>query len=360
MKVILPYGIVCFFIFSIAPFANAHTINPKVIEKITGVSIEYHTHTHDDTDGDPRTFSRRLYTIPEWYIVYHAQEYGTLVTNGGRPSQFPFFTAIKQTWNSWEKASLHANEDPDPTTNTILWTIAMSSSIENGVIGLYEKTIGFTTELLHFRYKTAEDKFIDSTAHAYGQWLVHTPWYEFSYGDSLRGLWSTWSWTSFTPRGLERRVSFTVGYSIKLLYAQVIRFASQSQFGGATLATEFTVSDISLEQVTESVGVTEAEAHDANIVHALAPRYRAFLPTVYDLISQGAVFTTIQRHEIITASVVSMDECEGLSPWFLFTFPTLDRTASERYFYDVPAAELTNFINTTSDCSLTIEHLYDF
>jgi len=360
MRSALTSGLICLGTFLITSTGHAHTINPKVIEKITGETIEYHDHIHDDADGDPRTFSRRLYTIPEWYIVYHAQEYGTLVTNGGRPSQFPFFTAIKQTWASWEQASLYTQEDPDPTTKTILWTIAISSTIENGMIGLYEKTIGFVSELLHFRHKTAEDLYIDNVAQAYGDFLVHTPWYKFAYGDAIKGLWSTWSWTSITPRGIERRIVFTIGYSLKLAYAQVITFASQSQFGGATLATEFTVTDISLEQVAASVGVTEAETHDANIIHALAPRYRAFLPTALSLITQGATIISIQDHDRITMSIVSAQECETLSPWFLFTFPTLDQTNFKRFFYDVSVTNLTDFMVKTNACSLSIEHLYDF
>lgn len=343
-----------------APIAFAHKINPSIIEKLTGEKIAY---ASSDTPlvqtGDPRIENRTFYSFPEWYIVYSAQEYGDFIQAGGQPSLFPYFKAIAQMWDSWKLSQNAAGTLPDETTYTILWTIAISFSIEYGAIGLYEMTVGHLTESLTFGYKTTEDTYIDTVAISYGQSLNQTPWYDFPYTQALSGLWSTYGWSSLTPRGIERRLVFTMGYAVKALYAKAIQYASDASFGGANLVTNVTVTDVFDTQVFTTASSTRV---DEQVYAVDLPRYRAFLPEVELLSKQGINFLKIQNHTTIALSVLALENNACLYERYnvAFTMPILTQLPLERYVLIVPVQELGVTMRQIEVCTVQVEHLYDY
>ncbi|MBI2048516.1 MAG: hypothetical protein HYT30_01145 [Parcubacteria group bacterium] len=99
---------------------------------------------------DPRFEERTFATFPEWYIVYSAQEYADFVARGGLPSRFPYIGAIRQFWDSirYMKANI-ASHPIDSESETVLNVIGWSFTVEYGLIGIYENTVGRLTEILH-------------------------------------------------------------------------------------------------------------------------------------------------------------------------------------------------------------------
>lgn len=277
------------------PSVSAHELNPKVIEAITGEVVVYDHHA-SSSEADPRHVSRRFYTLPEWYIVYTAQEYGAHVAGGGRPSQFPYLRSTSQLWEVWSQAERAAAAPPDSTTNTVLWTISLSTSVEQVLIGVYEATIGRVFEWLHFGYKTTEDRYTDAVAIEYGAFLTQTPWYAFPYGERLMGLWRTWGWSSLSPRGIERRLVFTLGYGLKAVYGGVIGYLSQSQLGTAGLVTEVVVREADAVALAGLPEATVAAMSEETVTLSL-PRYRAFLAAAEAVVAAGGVFESIQGHD---------------------------------------------------------------
>lgn len=337
---------------------HAHEINPKVIEALTGEKIEHH-HQDADTVADPRDESRTFYSFPEWYIVYSAQEYGSFVSNGNQPSTFPYFAAIGQMWEAWRNAEVAAGVPPDATTNTILWTIAVSFSIEYGIIGFYENTVGRVSELLHFNQKTIEDRYVDTEAVAYGDFLNQTPWYLYPYGEALAGLWQTYGWSSLSPRGIERRIAYTVGYTAKAGYAALIRTLSAASFeGGAGQTTTSIVQ--TPEEVLEGTDLTFAAVDGGYEVQF--PRYRAFRDPAVLLAHAGSSFISIEGHDVIAVSFVAPTDfsCSGFTAPRTFALPLVTNTAMARHVFSVPVPQLGETIRALSGCSLTVEHLYDY
>lgn len=326
-------------------YVSAHEINPAVVESLTGEKITYDKHHGSDSEktvvSDPRDQSRTFYSFPEWYIVYSAQEYADFVAAGNRPSQFPYFAAIGQMWDSWEYAEAAAGHPPDATTSTVLWTIAVSFTIEYGLIGIYENTIGRVSEWLHFGYKSTEDEYTDATAMEYGEFLNQTPWYDFSYGGALGGLWKTYGWSSVSPRGIERRIIYTVGYGAKAIYAGTIRSLSESTFdGGAGLTTE-------VETNNESISL---------------PRYRAFKEPAVQLALDGTQFKTIQGHNQIAVSLVTaqVNTCDKLLQYEIFSMPLVTDGQTVRRMLSVPVLDLAEVLRTSEECALPVEHIYDY
>lgn len=341
--------------------AEAHEVNPKVIERLTGEVVDTRHH-EEHGEADPRDESRRFYTVPEWYIVYTAQEYGAFVGAGGRPSQFPYFRSTSQLWEVWREAERVAGEPPDPTTSTVLWTIAISTSIEQILIGSYEATVGRVSEWLHFGYKTTEDRYVDAVAVEYGDFLTQTPWYAFPYGQKLVGLWTTWGWSSLSPRGIERRLAYTLGYGVKAVYAGVIGALSQSQFeGGAGLVTDVLVrADVG---VVVAAGPTwQVTPHEAGQVHVSLPRYRAFRAAFEQLATVPGEIISIQSHNRITFSVVESVavRCKELTTYQGFALPVLSQPGLVRVIYDVPVTSLHAHLTEARACGYEPEHIYDF
>lgn len=352
------------FILAFPQFVAAHEINPRVIERITGETIVYDHHvsdTKETADPDPRVASRRFYTLPEWHIVYTAIEYGQFVGRGGEPSHFPYFKNTNQLWELWRLAEAAAGEAPDATTNTVLYTIAISTTIEQVVIGGYEATIGRLFELLDFGFTTPEDLYTAAVAKEYGDFLLHTPWYQFPYHTKIIGLWSTWDWSSLTPRGIERRLVFTVGYGIKALYATAIGYASSQEFsGGAALITEVAIQGD--ESVLRELPFETIKSPAVDRVVLALPRYRAFLPALEQLGKNQVAIESIMGHDKITFSVVKpiMMSCASIDAYTAFSLPILTDDSLHRTVYDVPVTALLSSLNDAMTCGYSIEHIYDF
>jgi len=359
--------VVCFAVWlsvGATPPVSAHELNPAVIEAIAGEIITYDSHHDevlDDVVADPRSESRTFYSFPEWYIVYSAQEYADFVAAGNRPSQFPYFAAIGQMWDSWALTEVAAGVPPDATTDTILWTIAISFTVEYGLVGMYENTIGWLNEWLHFGYKTAEDTYIDEQAKLYGAFLNQTPWYDFAYGKSLGGLWQTYGWSSLSPRGIERRIAYTVGYGAKAAYAAGIRALSAASFEGG--AGQITVVTVVADPATLNSlgGEYEAAVNSGEYVVSL-PRYRAFKNPIIALARMDVELITIQGHSTIALSVVTPREvtCDLVISNQVFGMPLVTDGLQTRRVLSVSVSELSDVLDNIVSCGFEVEHVYDY
>jgi hypothetical protein len=338
--------------------ASAHTLNPAFVEKITGEQVEDH---YPATTEDPRFEERTFASFPEWYIVYNAQEYSRLILEGGRPSQFPYFASIGQYWDSvdYVKTAL-GSSTIDSNTNTVLRVIGASFTLENAVIGLYEKTVGFVFETLNLFYKTNEDRYTGAVAAEYGDFLLHTPWYQFPYGQKLVGLWTTYGWSSLTPRGIERRVAFTVGYALKGIYGTILGKLSQASLGNAQLNTSMTVENVSADSLKTIQGMTIEEDSGVQL-HVTAPRYRAFTGIAEAISQKGGRFSDIQGNKIIMLSIIAEPSNECPSDLTVqFSMPLLTQPNLSRIALTTPVDELSNAIRKLNSCGIRLEHIYDY
>ena len=358
-------GVALFFSTCLAVFVAipsptfAHKLNPKLIERITSEKIDEHIEaTTTDPRGEERTFAR----FPEWYIVYSAEEYADFVADGGRPSQFPYFKAIGQYWDSVEYSTeALGDSEIDSSTDTVLKFIGASFTFENAVIGGYEKTIGFLSEALNFFKESGADKYINSVSEEYAEFLMHTPWYDFPYFEKLPRLWSSVI-SDLSIRGLERRIIFTIGYTIKGLYGKVIGKVSHSSLGFAELEATFTTDNISETSLSAIPNVKIIEAYDDRHIHASAPRYRAFKPVAEAIVSAGGSFLDIQENsEIMLTVITSTDStCIKDRDDTIFSMPILTQPNTSRFAIKTPVQDLHRVIKDLESCKFPLEHIYDY
>jgi hypothetical protein len=176
-----------------------------------------------------RKEARTWLTYPEWHIVYSAESYGRFLSSRP-PSAFPYFRHIKGFWSSYcalnqvTSASAGTGE-----AKVMIYTIGISYTIELGLKALYEKTIG---RLFEWTAGTgsAGDLYSARVQQRYGAFMHETPWYEFPFGEALRGLWRTRETGQFVRNG-ERRAALSVEYGVKAGYAGLIGWASNSTMG---------------------------------------------------------------------------------------------------------------------------------
>src|SRR5262249_58242157 len=89
-----------------------------------------------------RDEAQTFLTLPEWYIVYSADEYAAFLARD-RPSGFPFFRAVGQFWSMYG-AVLRETWQRYPFNwgyNAMIWVIGASYSAEYVAKGLYESSV---------------------------------------------------------------------------------------------------------------------------------------------------------------------------------------------------------------------------
>ncbi|MDO8572753.1 MAG: FAD-binding protein [bacterium] len=183
-----------------------------------------------------RPFDNAYLSIPEWYIVYSADEYATVLRDS-LPSKFSYFGAIGDYWNQHRRVvemtatSTHNNDDYKTVLNVIGW----SFSIENIIKGLYENSIGRFFEWIAGNTQVAEDLYAAKVAKDYAVFIYDYPWYDFPYFSSLKGVWTLDNKQNYTwlqdIRRLERKLFLSLEFGIKTLYSKVIAFATHTKFG---------------------------------------------------------------------------------------------------------------------------------
>ncbi|MGZ3690441.1 MAG: FAD-binding oxidoreductase, partial [Pseudobdellovibrio sp.] len=84
--------------------------------------------------------------LPEWYIVFNADEYAAFLKNN-KPSEFNYFKSAGEFWNLKNQVTeIIKNKYPSNSGyEVMLWVIGSSYSIELWIKGVYESTVGRLT-----------------------------------------------------------------------------------------------------------------------------------------------------------------------------------------------------------------------
>ena len=119
-------------------------------------------------------------TIPEWFLVFSPKEYAEDVQRRP-PSSFPFFDHIVQFWRGY-RAVVRATENYPVNWgyHLMVVVIGVSTTVEYGMKGVYESTLGRLTEATCPHGATQEDRLAASVG-------ANTP----TFSTSTRGTIST-------------------------------------------------------------------------------------------------------------------------------------------------------------------------
>ena len=182
-----------------------------------------------------RLITSTYLSYPEWYIVYSSQEYADYVKSN-LPSNFPYFSSISQYWWGYGAVNhMTKNRFPsDRGDHLMLLVIGSSYSLEYMIKGLYENSIGKSTELMSGNKPTEEDRYAQRVAEEYALYIAKHPWFDFSYTRALSGLWTQTSLVGpHMIRKVDRKLILSLEYGFKAVYSSIIRVGSHLTFGKA-------------------------------------------------------------------------------------------------------------------------------
>lgn len=313
-----------------------------------------------------RSEGQTFLTLPEWYIVFSAEEYAQTLAREA-PSHFPYFSSNSQFWSSY-RAMYQRTRDQYPANteyHTMNCVIGVSYSLENLIKGVYENTIGRITEWFADADggvpDTAEDRYAAEVASEYNTFIRTYPWYEFPYWEKFKGLWKLDSSRDVSwIRKWERRFILSIEYGAKTLYASAIGAASHSAYGVEELTTNAWV--YVPESAPSTPHVITINAINATEQIVRMPRYEGFRDTARAFIANGGQFRQIAGNNFVSMTVVAprgfrftRADGEVTTRW-----PVLTDNTHERAMIFVPVRSLHTIIPSLEQRGVTIDHVFDF
>jgi hypothetical protein len=344
---------VCLFATAAAMFAlHCSTVQGSFqpsLPAAAGTGIAGYARPEDDT----------FLTYAEWYIVWSYQEKAAWQQTH-LPSGFPYFRAIGQYWSGY-CCSYRVVRGRYPFNfgdHLMLAVIGTSFTVEYGLKGLYENTIGRLAERLGGAEMSEEDRYAARIANDYGIFVANRPFYEFPFSRALHGLWSdTRTWGPRPLRKWERKVWLSLDYGVEALYCGAIRLASHAVYG-----IEDDVTYVWVERASDAVlagvpGVQQVKSMGAGAFLLRLPRYQKFTETAAALLRGGARFVEVagNRQIMVTAVVSGNKDFHPPAGERLFASGILTDALSERIAIRVPVADLGTLFGV-----LPIEHIYDY
>jgi hypothetical protein len=306
-------------------------------------------------------------TFPEWYIV-HAYNDLAGVTARSSESDFDYLASIRGFWSSLCGATRQASTSGPASADqkTTNYIIGFSFTVEMGLMGVYERTIGALTDWINGGRKTAEDEFNLALLKEYGGFLYQTPWYQFPFGHRLRQFWHD---TPFVPsvRAIERRGSLSLQYGGRYVYAALIRFAAG--YDPADLTIRSVVGGLPPSDLAAMNGVKVirevSDAKGARGVLVETARYAAFDSFVRELGQHpgASLFEVAGNHRILVTIVVpqgndaKLDAADGVT---IFHLPVQSLPGSQRFGLDVPIHALVQDVKNFELAGARFEHAYDY
>ncbi|HYG47570.1 MAG TPA: hypothetical protein VD846_06470 [Allosphingosinicella sp.] len=306
-----------------------------------------------------REEARTWLTYPEWHIVYSAESYGRFL-DGRPPSAFPYFRHIGGFWSSYCALNKVASGSPGTgEAKVMIYTIGISYTIELGLKGLYEKTIGRIFEWTAGSGSVG-DAYSAGVQQRYGEFMHQTPWYEFPFGDALRGLWATRETNQYVRNG-ERRVALSVEYGTKAGYAALIGWASGSTLGPdeRTLRMLLPAGRYAgaVDPRIRIVGRTAP-----GLLVAEVPRYAQLTDILGKLAASGIDPVEIAGNDDIFVTVIAPASAPPPPPGaaVLLSMPTDDRPGWRRLGLSTKVVRLGPLLRAVRAGGGEIEHVYDY
>lgn len=304
-------------------------------------------------------------TLPEWYVVYSTDEYAAFIAKNP-PSQFPYFQAVAQYWDSWYDVcrATRGRYPLDGSYQFALVIIGVNFTTETLIRGVYESTVGRLTELLSSSALTQEDAYARQVAREYGDFIHMIPWFDFPFSDKIRGLWTETSlWGPNPIRKWERKLVLTMDYGVKAFYAWVIGRGAEVVYGGPDKVTIYAVA----EGVDEAMLAREPELQLARKIDdqrdlVTLTRFEVFSRIVPGLIRDGLRFDEIAGNDeiLVTALAPQTGTNSFEHAEYLFDLPILTQPVLTRVALKVRVADLHLLLLELADKNIRLEHIYDY
>jgi hypothetical protein len=301
---------------------------------------------------------------PEWFIVW---SYSEKADFQGRhlPSGFPFFRSIEQYWSGF--CCVHGMTRGKYPFNfgehQMLAVIGCSFSIEYLIRSLYENTVGRFTEWSSSHEAVEEDLYSNRVAREYADFVHIRPFYEFSFWERFKGLWSENKvWGRHPVRKWERRAFLSVDYSIESFYCWLIEKASHASYGIESADTYAWIENAPQSIFAENPRIRKVKEVGSGAYIVIIPRYQEFTTVAAWLANRDVHFVEIAGNdEILVTAIAPRNWASALTAGEV-AFSTELATApeSKRVAIATPVTGLHKVMNELKNGGIRIEHVYDY
>lgn len=315
-------------------------------------------------EGYNRPEESTYLTFPEWHLVYIPEEYADWIKDK-RPSEFPYFSSIGQFWKGYCNVYEITKEQYSFNIGNhfMLWVIGTSSTIEFGIKGIYENSIGRFTEWTSSYSKTEEDEFSYRFNKEYVNFLYDIPWYEFTFADKFSELWKETDIIGPNIiRKLERRGILSLELGIKTIYGGIIKLGTRLIYGKAPLEIYVSIGNASEDLFVKYPQIEKVDNLSEGEYIVKIPRYRKFTEIMPELSQEGIVFIDIAGNDEIFLTIIApvdwyyaLDKSESLFEMKLLTNQSLKRIGVK-----AEVNSLHNILIELKNQGIKIEHIYDY
>ncbi|HEX5065530.1 MAG TPA: FAD-binding oxidoreductase [Myxococcota bacterium] len=298
-------------------------------------------------------------TLPEWTIVYSADEVAAAAREGRRPSDFPWFASVGRFWDVYGtvRRETRGRYPANWTYRTMIGVIGVSYTAEYVAKGLYENSFGRVSEWIGGT-DTDEDRFAAEVAEDYSAFLHHTPWYAYPFTKRLRELWS---WERLTNgggfRGFERRMSLSTELVLKAGWGALLGLTTGEPEASEVVAW---TRPFDGQELPEGIRALDSPAEDARLL--AIPRYEPFTASVTQLARQGVEFVEISgNREIVMTAIGPADwKLSAVGGRVIGEWPQLLEPGRKRVAIALPVQQLPAVIRDLESEGAQVEHLYDY
>jgi FAD/FMN-containing dehydrogenase len=312
----------------------------------------------------PRDEAQTFLTLPEWVLVYSPAEYAESLRQQV-PSRFPYFRSIGQFWGYYRDA-WQATRQKYPFNwgyHVMVAVIGTSYTVENGVKGIYENTIGRVTEWLGSDQPTAEDIAAAGFAQRYVDFIRVRPWYEFSFFAELKRLWrETPVRGAHQIRKWERRLILSAEMLVKAQYATLLTVGTRLSYGKADREIEAVVQGVESANLATVAGTGVMAPVEGGALAIRLPRYEAFRDAVGQLAEQGARFVEISGNDeiLLTTIVPATWRYDLPQGQVVFSREILTDPQKKRLGIVAPVPALHEVLQSLRAQGIAVEHIYDY
>ncbi|MDJ0754289.1 MAG: hypothetical protein QNJ45_12270 [Ardenticatenaceae bacterium] len=302
-------------------------------------------------------------TLPEWYIVFNADEYGAFLADN-RPSRFSYGQAIRQFWSTYYTVCRQTRDDYpfNGEYQIILGVIGVSFTVETAVRGGYEKTLGRIFETIGGPEPTEEEVYAQQVAVEYGEFIHTIPWFKFPFWEKLEGLWNeTDLWGPRPVRKWERKLVLTTEYAIKAGYGALLDSGRDNVLSEINFETQMWVLNFDENIIAgeTDVSLVKPLADDAAII--TMPRYEPVTQIVPRLAAAGLTFKEIAGNDDILITLLVPEGYNYSQPGeVLQSLTYLSDPQQKRLVVTVPVVDLHTVLLSLNEDQVVLEHIFDY
>jgi FAD/FMN-containing dehydrogenase len=310
--------------------------------------------------GYRRPEDQTFLTLPEWSIVFAADDYAAYLKKGGLPSAYPHGSEVRQFWTMYSAVRRAASGYPTNWDwHATIWTIGLSFTVESWTRGLYEGVVGRLAERLSSGALVPEEAWRTGFEADYGRFMHDLPWYEFPFGARLREFRAVKGGAS--ARSLERRLAVTAELGAKALYGKLIKKATGAAFGAESLTIGVRLSQ-GCAEAAKVPGVKLEESFGARGCLVSMPRYEKFQAALAAVAAKGGRLVEIAGNRTILMTATAPRAWDGarlrgaeLGRWRVPARPETVRVAVA-----VPVSGLAAAVRELPKEGAEVEHVFDY